>query len=546
MTHLACYTYGVGHADEGVCLQLEIDNYRILLDCGLKNRPPMVDAEMRSDWDDFIDRAASVDLILCSHAHPDQAAGLLALHQRFPHIPIYASAVTCQLLPLNWPEATVPATLCTALPWRSPMELLDRLTIELIPAGHLPGATAIVLTYQTLGRPVRVVYSGDFCLSNTRFAEGLRLVELRGLMPDALIVAGTDGTRRHPHRRQQENHLMERLSQALSAGESILLPVPTIGLGQELLFLLRSHHLFSGRDLTIWVDGGLAAGCDAYLGLIDQFPIAVQNFAQNQALFWDDKVQPRVQMGHPAPDQAAPCIVLTDRPIDVRQFGERGRWLVLFPEATTANPVGSIAASTAGRSQAIVTAETYWLSDQSDGNATLQLIHNLRPQHVLFVHGSLASLTEFALLDELNSRYKLHLPRSGSRVELAIAEPPIGPRRRLPETRYEGEVAETAADILISLPTEFSMDPRWAGFADTGIVEAYWQDDRLILRGMSPTEIAGNRPPNPEQERSCFNCQDYQTQRCTNPASALFQLQVTPDGYCLAFRSGSGSDDSLR
>jgi Cft2 family RNA processing exonuclease len=541
VTHLACYAYGVGHVDEGVCLQLEIDNYRILLDCGLKNGHPAVDAATPSDWDDLIDRAQSIDLIICSHAHPDQALGLLALHQRWPHIPIYASAATAQLLPLNWPEDTVPETFCTALPWRSPIELRERLTIELIPAGHLPGAATIVLTYQTPDRPVRVVYSGDFCLSNTRFAEGLRLGELRGLMPDALIVAGTDGTRRHPHRRQQENRLMERLAQALGAGESILLPVPTIGLGQELLFLLRSHYLFSGRDLTIWVDGGLAAGCDAYLDLIDQFPIAVQNFAQNQALFWDEKVQPHIQRGRPDPDHTIPCIVLTDRPIAVSQFGDRGQWLVLFPEASTTSPVGPIAASTAGRSQAIVTAETYWLSDQSDGNATLQLIHNLRPQHVLFVHGRLASLTEFALLDELNSRYKLHLPRSGSWVELPIAEPPIGPSRSLPETRYEGEVVETAADILISLPTEFATDPRWAGFADTGIVEAYWQDDRLILRGMSPAEIVGNRRQTPEQERRCFNCQGYQNQRCTNPASALFQLQVTPDGYCLAFRSVSTS-----
>jgi Cft2 family RNA processing exonuclease len=542
VTHLACYAYGAGHADEGVCLQLEIDNYRILLDCGLKNWHPDADFKGRSDWDNLIDRAASIDLIICSHAHPEQAEGLLALHQQFPHIPIYTSAVTAQLLPLNWPGAIVPETLCTALPWRSPSELLDRLTVELIPAGHLPGAATILLTYQAPQRLVRVVYSGDFCLSNTRFAEGLRLVELRGLMPDALIVAGTDGTRRHPHRRQQENRLIERLAQALSVGESILLPVPTIGLGQELLLLLRSHYLFSGRDLTIWVDGCVAAGCDAYLDVIDQFPIAVQNFAQNQALFWDDQVQPRVQLGRPAPDHTAPCIVLTDQPIAVSQFCDRGQWLVLLPETITAGSLGPIAAvSPAGRSQALVTAETYWLSDQSDGNATLQLIHNLRPQHVLFVHGTLESLTEFAVLDELNSRYKLHLPRSGSWVELPIAEPPIGLSSTLPETRYEGEVVETAADILISLPTEFTTDSRWAGFADTGIVEAYWQDDRLVLRGMTPAEITGNRLPSSVQERNCLNCQCYQNQRCTNPASALFQLQVTADGDCLEFRSASTS-----
>jgi Cft2 family RNA processing exonuclease len=521
VTHLACYAYGVGHADEGVGLRLEIDQYRILLDWGLPDADAAADASADG----------AIDFIVCSHAHPDHGRGLLALHQRWPHIPIYASRATAALLPLNWPGVAPP--LFQVLPWRSPIELRDRLTIELIPAGHLPGAAAIVITYQAPDQPpVRVVYSGDFCLSNTRFAEGLRLDELRGLAPAALIVSGTSGTQRHPHRRQQENHLMERLAQAIGSGQSVLLPLPTIGLGQEVLFLLRSHYLFSGRDLTIWVDGAVGDGCDAYRNLIDHFPIAVQNFAQNQSLFWDDKVQPRVRRGRPPAGDTAPTIVLTDQRSDLSQFDDGQRhWLVMLPAAHTgkAGPIATPSPS----SPMIVTAETYWLSAHSDGNGTRQLIHNLRPQHVLFVHGPIATLTEFADLDELNSRYKLHLPQAGSWVELPIADQPAATRRP-PETRYEGEVVETAAEVLISLPPEFAIDPRWAGFADTGIVEAYWQDNQLVLRGMAPPEITGTAIA--ATARSCANCQWYATdRRCTNPAAPLFRLQVTPDGDCLEF-----------
>jgi Cft2 family RNA processing exonuclease len=552
VTHLACYAYGAGQPGEGVCLRIEIDKHRILLDCG----PPAQSSDAGAIADDW-------DLLICSHAHATHGAGLLALHQQFPDRPIYASAITAQLLPLNWPHQVVPTTLCQPLPWRQLIAIADRLTVELLPAGHLPGAATVILTYQPIEsddqRPVRVVYTGDFCLSNQRLADGLRLSELRGLMPDVLILSGAAGTRRQPHRRQQENRLMERLAQALSVGESILLPLPTIGLGQELLYLLRSHYLFSGRSLTIWVDGAVAAGCDAYLDLIDQFPIAVQNFAQSQALFWDDKVQPQVRRGRPATDDnTSPCIVLTDGQTDLGQFCHQGEWLVLLPETLTisdrrvsdrpitpppnANPVR-------------ITAETYALAEHSDGNATCQLIHNLRPQHVIFVHGTIDQLTELVQLDELNSRYKLHLPQSGSGIILPIGEAAMTDRRSqtigkpIPETRYEGEVVETAAEILISLPPEFSTDPRWRTFADTGIVEAYWQDDRLLLRGMNPAEIAPPRRPSNAMTsgrsetiaRSCFDCAAYQAQRCTQPASPLFQLQVTPDGNCLAFQPAAAT-----
>ncbi|MBE9028500.1 MBL fold metallo-hydrolase [filamentous cyanobacterium LEGE 11480] len=547
MTHLACYAYGVGHADEGVCLRLEIDNYRILLDCGLKNLASLIDnpittAASASPLTGIAPStvmsvaAPQIDCVICSHAHTDHAYGLLALHQTFPHIPIYASHITAHLLPLNWPEQTVQNTLCQALPWRSPIEIFDRLTIEFIPAGHLPGAAAILLSYREphSERVMRVFYSGDFYLSNTRLATGLRLEEIRGLMPDVLILEGSYGTQRHPHRRQQENRLMERIAQALHDQQSILLPVPTIGLGQELLFLLRSHYLFSGRNLDIWVQGLIAMGCDAYLDLISQLPIAVQNFAQTQPLFWDEKVQPRVQRGQP-PHQTEPCIVLTDAHTDLSHFCHHGQWLVLFPEATTSTVEWKSHAPTAtDPSEAIVTAETYWLSEHSDGNTTLQLIHSLRPQHVLFVHGASDTLADFAHLDELSSRYKIHMPQPGTLVELPVAESAIVDTN-LPETRYAGEVAETTTEILISLPIDFTLDPRWKSFADTGVVEAYWQDQQLIIRGMAPTELTSNNAGASQLSRNCLSCQFYRNQRCNNQDSPLFQLQVTPDGYCLEF-----------
>ncbi|MEM8780039.1 MAG: MBL fold metallo-hydrolase, partial [Cyanobacteria bacterium P01_G01_bin.49] len=305
-TRLSCLPYGVGHDHEGICLQVQLGPYRILLDCGLKN----IDTLLTSSQD-------PIDAVFCSHAHADHAQGLMALHQKFPKLPIYGSEVTGQLLALNWPEkgSLKSIDFCQPLPWGIPIELFKNLTVQLFRAGHLPGAAAILLSYHTPKRTYKLLYTGDFSLSNLQLVEGLSVEALRGLSPDVLIIEGSYGTTRHPHRRQQEKHLMQRINESLVHGYSLVLPVPTLGLGQEILKLLRSHHQFTGRDLDIWVDGHVANACDHYLELLPEFPLSVQNFAKHQPLFWDERICPRLR--RLTPQQRGkigetPCIILTD------------------------------------------------------------------------------------------------------------------------------------------------------------------------------------------------------------------------------------------
>ncbi|NES25088.1 MAG: MBL fold metallo-hydrolase, partial [Symploca sp. SIO3E6] len=392
---LTCFPYGVGQGAEGVCFLMQMGPHRILLDCGLADITPLQSEEH-----------PPADLVLCSHAHSDHAQGLLALHQAFPDLPVYASEETATLLPLNWlslpsesradfpsqgssdSEAAVVEAqgalefpeFCQALPWYSPIEIRDGLTVELFPAGHLPGAAAILLCYAAPRRTYRLLYTGDFFLSNSRLVEGLSIEPLRGTQPDIVIVEGSYGTARHPHRRQQENQLVEIIEQAIASNKSVLLPVPTLGLGQEILMLLRSHHQFTGRNLDIWVDGTVAVACDIYLELLPHLPTSVQNFARHQPLFWDERVRPRVRrldhenrsiIGQP------PCIVITDETADLSTYfhPDCGSQLVLLQE----QPRYSMYPENAEHHAV----QTYSLAQHSDYLGTTQLIHNLRPQHVI-------------------------------------------------------------------------------------------------------------------------------------------------------------------
>jgi Cft2 family RNA processing exonuclease len=538
-SELECVPYGVNHTDEGVCLLVRMGPHRFLLDCGLADISPILKGVTKSAR-----RGSSpvpADFVFVSHAHPDHARGLLALHQAFPLLPIYASEVTSKLLPLNWLEQDSQelSQFCQALPLRSPLEVKDGLVVELFPAGHLPGATAILFTYTTPQRTYKLLYTGDFFLSNSRLVEGLRLEELRGLELDVLIIEGTYGTSRHPHRRNQENQLAERINRAIADRYSVLMPTPALGLGQELLMLLRSHHHFTGRDLDIWVNGAVATGCDAYLELLPHFPPSVQNFARHQPLFWDERIRPRVRRLQPQQRATVgkyPCIIVTDSTVDLSQYmqPDTGPWLILLPEKTDIK-------INYEQFPGIVTVESYLLAQHSDGPGTTQLIHNLRPQHVIFVHASPTYLADLTSLEELQNRYHVHSPAVGTLVELLIGETFLQPAA--PETNYEGELTELETVVTIALPDAITADPRWQQFADTGLIEARWQGEELVLRGLSQRELL-----NQSSDRyvwsdvdCCGTCRHQRGQRCWNPASPLYNFKVTLDGYCPAFERGNES-----
>lgn len=547
LMELECLPYSVGHADEGVSLVVRMGPYRILLDCGLSEISALQAAVESAGEKKKI--ALPADLVLLSHAHSDHARGLWGLHQAFPQLPIYASEVTTQLLPLNWPGVErKEVKFCQALPWRTPMEFFDGLSAELFPAGHLPGAAAILLTYMDSHgragqpqRPYKVLYTGDFLLSNSRLVEGLPLDELRGLDPDVLIVEGSYGTSRFSHRRSLENQLAERINSAIAAGQSVLLPTPPLGLAQELLMLLRSHHHFTGREMDIWVDGTVADACDIYLELLPQLPASVQNFARHQPLFWDERIRPRVRRFSPdklALLQEAPGVILTDLSANLGHYcsPNQGSWLILLPEY----PGQQLRYRPPGLeelSQSHLRIESYLLAEHCDGNGTTQLIHNLHPQHVIFVHGAPAYLADLANLDELRNRYHLHTPQAGTLVELPIGETFLQPAT--PAEIYEGELTEHRGGVTIALSEAIVSDPRWQQFADTGLVEARWQGEELVVRAVSQRELLaqGSAARVSADVECCGNCRYYRGQRCWNQASPLFGFKVTPDGYCPAFEA---------
>jgi Cft2 family RNA processing exonuclease len=519
--YLACFPLGCGHSQEGISLLVQLGNNRLMLDCGVDNLDLLASGSV-----------APPDLVFCTHAHQDHVQGLLAFHQIFPDIPIFASEVTSKLLPLYWPNTKV--DFCQGISWRSPRQLSENLAMELFPAGHLPGAALILLTYTVQQKSYKFIYTGDFSLSNFQLVEGLSLEDIRGLEPDVLIIEGSYGTARHPHRRQQEKQVMERINQALTDGQNVILPVPMFGVGQEILKLLRTHHQFTGRELDIWVEGKIGSACDLYLELLKQFPVSVQNFAQHQPLFWDDKICPRMhRLSAEIINSQAPFILILDDDTDLSEYLSLSElpWLILV-----ADHPRSMVNTHFMEDRKDIYIETYLLSEHSDGRNTTQLIHNLRPQHIVFVHGFPNYLADLTSLEELQNRYQLHLPDNGYLVELPVGEGFIHSLPTLP-SYYEGEINQENTTININIADFITEDPRWSKFSDTGLVEVRWQGEELVIKGVSQRELLrqNNNSRLLKDFDCCGICRHQKNQRCWNQNSPLYGFRITSDGYCPVF-----------
>lgn len=568
--------YGLGNEQDGLCLAIDMGDCRILIDCGLADITPIV----------LADRPPTA--VICSHAHGDHARGLRALRQVYPDLPIYCSEATAKLLPLNWlldmppggvglailesdpdldPDLLSAHLNCQTLPWRTATEIAPDLKLGLYPAGHLPGAALVHLAYRpSQGRGVSLVYSGDFYLSNIRSVDGLNLETLRDLKPDVAIVEGSYGTTNYPRRRAQENALVTQIDRALNQGQSVLLPAPNLGLGQELLLLLRSHHQFTGQDLDIWVDGPIAAGCDRYLDLLPHLPAAVQNFARHQPLFWDDRIKPRVQrlLGQrpwaqplsaqrPAtrnlPLDSPPSIFVVHPATNWSQFMRLpGDWQILTPDTWPIDQLDRrtpILAQQSDRSlrmlqtawaEGRLTSQRYHLSDHSDVTGIVQLIQNLRPQHLIWVHGRSDRLRDLSQLPDLN-RYRSYTPQRGQHLRLDLGDSIDRAIPPQPIPLIIGEINEGLDGGTIALPRDLLRDPRWRTLADTGLVELRWKGNELIIRGLSPSElrrVASEGRTIPRDQ--CWSCQFYRDQRCFNPRSAFIQTIVSPEHYCAAYQ----------
>ena len=504
---------------------------------------------------------------------------------RFPDCPIYATIATFEQLGI---QDTGAAEL-RPVPFRQPVDLGEHLFLTFESAGHLPGAAVTILTVtgnqpdqqpegdgdpvpsiSTLSSGRTCIVTGDCALTASRFQSGLPLAQLRQWHPEVLAISGALGAQPLPSRKGAESELMQQVQAAVAARQTILLPLPETGIAQELLFAIATNsRLLQGLPkLYLWLDDAIVAGCDRYRAILPHLPKSIRNYARDRPLFIQDGKRLCIAP-LPTDEEArhsvlkAPGLVLCDAAASADSWDaiwqhvipERTLYLQL-PEVDLDVPIEQWPEELVAEMQ--VGAGT-WHS-LSDRNSLKQIVHTLKPQHLVFTHGREERLQELAQLPEFRDRYLTYAPQYGDEISLNLAAIEAANRMDASATEpniYEGEADETICihtgkieGVEVRLPPEVMDDARWDSLSETGLVTARWDNDCLVIRGLSSRALqreslsCGVDKPHDRGAGDCSGCAFYARvssapnakPQCTQPNSPLYGVTVSPQGSCPDFK----------
>jgi metallo-beta-lactamase family protein len=275
---------GAANQVTGSCHLLDTGRHRLLLDCGLFQGGPELEAQNNQP---FAFEPTHIDAVVLSHAHLDHAGRLPLLVKQGFKGPIYAHAATRDLCNIMLADAAhiqendaatetrklerrgLPAVVplytnedvqrCLGhfrdLPYDERRELLPDVSCRLRDAGHILGA-AIVEVWTTGGRkPRKLVFSGDLGHRGSFIMPPPKTVE----DADLVIMESVYGDRTHRSDQATLQELSEIIHAAYSAGGDILIPAFAVGRTQELLFIFAQHARAWGlEDWRIFLDSPMA------------------------------------------------------------------------------------------------------------------------------------------------------------------------------------------------------------------------------------------------------------------------------------------------
>lgn len=251
---------------------LELDQQRLLLDCGLFQGFKTL---RERNWAPLGVAPASIDAVLLSHAHLDHSGYIPALRRQGFRGQVFSTPATrdlCEVLLLDSAhlqeedarqanrhgtsrhEKALP--LYTVNESKKAIEhfvgihrdgrlKLGAAEIRFTPVGHLLGACAISVRHA--GRTL--VYSGDVGRSNDLLMPAPQRLE----EADVLLIESTYGNRQHPPEDVQAR-LAQILRQTFRRGGSVLLPSFAIGRAQALLLVLQRLREAGELDLDVPID----------------------------------------------------------------------------------------------------------------------------------------------------------------------------------------------------------------------------------------------------------------------------------------------------
>ncbi|MEE2001771.1 MBL fold metallo-hydrolase [Alkalimonas sp. MEB108] len=268
----------------GSCYLLELNNKKLLLDCGMVQGSDQI-----REWHKFRFkfRPKDIDAVILSHAHIDHSGLLPLLVAKGFQGKIYCTKGTAELLPvllkdsvhlylkdLEWKnrraaragkkeiqpvmqlnDAERVVDLCEPQPYNKRLVPMPGLELEFNDAGHILGSAIVQLWLKGKQGMRHLVFSGDLGNPATVLMHDPTQIE----HADVVLMESTYGDRNHQDVEHTVAEFAAALDAAYEAGGNVYIPAFALGRSQEILYYLGVlYHQGKLKQKVVFLDSPMA------------------------------------------------------------------------------------------------------------------------------------------------------------------------------------------------------------------------------------------------------------------------------------------------
>ncbi len=198
-----------------------------------------------------------VDGVVMTHGHLDHSGAVPIFHIQEKK-PVFGTLLTFEFgqllisdlihlsgyyLPFEYLELRSMMQNTVHLDYRE-KRMVGDMQLQLLDAGHLPGSAQALV--EADGR--RLLYTSDFNTMNTRL---LPSADTDYGPIDAFIIESTYANEEHPERLALEKEFVEKVTDVVENGGTVLVPAFSVGRSQEIACVLAAHHF----EFSVTIDG---------------------------------------------------------------------------------------------------------------------------------------------------------------------------------------------------------------------------------------------------------------------------------------------------
>lgn len=271
MPNIKLTSYGASGQVTGSCHLLNVDGFRILIDCGMLQGSS---DNYLKNWDNFLFDPKSIDAVILSHAHLDHCGRLPKLYEYGYRGKVYATHPTIDLakividdssnimeerarakkLPFLYSSTSIKKLYQNfiATDYHQNTRLTNDISFELNNAGHILGSATISLK---IGAKT-IVFSGDIGSVNMPLVKDIDYID----KADYVICESTYGNRHHENTTNRNEKLIEAVKKVTLNHSTLLITIFALERTQDILKVLNDYYeTHLDFNVPVFLDSPMAA-----------------------------------------------------------------------------------------------------------------------------------------------------------------------------------------------------------------------------------------------------------------------------------------------